>query len=80
MQFDIRSMAEHMGGVAWAVVIVLFIMSMYSIAVMIERYWTFKKATDQSRAYAPKVEDGDGFVGFGDGLVFWTCCHLRRPR
>ena len=55
MQFDIRSMAEHMGGVAWGVVIVLFIMSMYSIAVMIERYWTFKKATDQSRAYAPKV-------------------------
>ena len=55
MQFDIRSMAEHMGGVAWGVVIVLFVMSMYSIAVMIERYWTFKKATDQSRAYAPKV-------------------------
>ena len=46
MQFDLRTMAEHMGGVAWAVVIVLFIMSMYSIAVMIERYWTFKKATD----------------------------------
>ena len=55
MQFDIRSMAEHMGGVAWGVVIVLFIMSIYSITVMIERYWTFKKATDQSRAYAPKV-------------------------
>ena len=53
MQFDIRTMAEHMGGVAWAVVIVLLIMSMYSIAVMIERYWTFKKATDQSRKYAP---------------------------
>ena len=55
MQFDLRTMAEHMGGVAWGVVIVLFIMSMWSIAVMIERYWTFKKATDQSRAYAPKV-------------------------
>ena len=55
MQFDLRTMAEHMGGVAWAVVIVLFIMSMYSIAVMIERFWTFKKATDQSRKYAPEV-------------------------
>ena len=32
MQFDLRTMAEHMGGVAWAVVIVLFIMSIYSIA------------------------------------------------
>ncbi len=55
MQFDLRSMAEHMGGVAWATVITLFIMSMYSIAVMIERYWTFLQATKQSRKYAPEV-------------------------
>jgi biopolymer transport protein ExbB/TolQ len=55
MQFDLRTMAEHMGGVAWAVVIVLFIMSMYSIAVMIERYWTYRQATLQSRKYAPDV-------------------------
>jgi biopolymer transport protein ExbB/TolQ len=55
MQFDIRSMAEHMGGVAWAVVAVLFLMSIYSIAVMIERYFNFKKATEQSRKYAPEV-------------------------
>ena len=55
MQFDLRSMAEHMGGVAWATVITLFIMSMYSIAVMIERYWTFAQATKQSRKYAPEV-------------------------
>jgi len=51
----LRSMAEHMGGVAWATVITLFIMSMYSIAVMIERYWTFSQATKQSRKYAPEV-------------------------
>ncbi len=31
-------MAEHMGGVARGVVIVLAIMSIYSIGVMIERY------------------------------------------
>ena len=55
MQFDLRSMMEHMGGVAWATVITLFIMSMYSIAVMIERYWTFSQATKQSRKYAPEV-------------------------
>ena len=55
MQFDLRTMAEHMGGVAWAVVIVLFIMSMYSIAVMIERFWTFRQATLQSRKYVPEV-------------------------
>jgi len=55
MQFDLRTMAEHMGGVAWGVVIVLFIMSMYSIAVMIERFWTFRQATLQSRKYVPEV-------------------------
>ncbi len=55
MQFDLRTMAEHMGGVAWAVVILLFIMSMYSIAVAIERFWTFRQATQQSRKYAPEV-------------------------
>ena len=55
MQFDLRTMAEHMGGVAWGVVIVLFIMSIYSIAVMIERFFTYKKATEQSRKYAPEV-------------------------
>jgi biopolymer transport protein ExbB/biopolymer transport protein TolQ len=48
-------MAEHMGGVAWATVITLFIMSMWSIAVMIERYWTYLQATKQSRKYAPEV-------------------------
>ena len=55
MQFDLRTMAEHMGAVALGVVILLFIMAMYSIAVMIERYWTFRQATQQSRKYAPEV-------------------------
>jgi len=55
MQFDLRTMAEHMGGVAWGVVTVLAIMSIYSIGVMIERYYTFSQATKQSRKYAPEV-------------------------
>ena len=42
MQFDLRTMVEHMGGVAWGVVIVLAIMSIYSIGVMIERYYTYQ--------------------------------------
>jgi biopolymer transport protein ExbB/TolQ len=52
---DFRSMIEHMGAVAWGVVILLAIMSVYSIAVMIERFWTFRQATKQSRKYAPEV-------------------------
>jgi biopolymer transport protein ExbB/biopolymer transport protein TolQ len=55
MQFDLRTMAEHMGGVAWGVVITLAIMSVWSIAVMIERFMTYRKATAQSRPYAPEV-------------------------
>ena len=55
MQFDLRTMVEHMGGVAWGVVIVLAIMSIYSIGVMIERYYTYHQATKQSRKYAPEV-------------------------
>ena len=55
MQFDLISMAEHMGGIAWATVITLLIMSIYSIAVMFERYYTYNKATKQSRKYAPEV-------------------------
>src|SRR6266851_4534287 len=55
MQFDLRTMAEHMGGVAWGVVIVLALMSIYSIGVMIERYYTYSQATKQSRKYAPEV-------------------------
>src|SRR4029078_3966103 len=55
MQFDLRTMAEHMGGVAWGVVIVLAIMSIYSIVFMIERYYTYSQATKQSRKYAPEV-------------------------
>jgi biopolymer transport protein ExbB/biopolymer transport protein TolQ len=55
MQFDLKHMAENMGGIAWGVVIVLAIMSIYSIGVMIERYWTYDKATKQSRKYAPEV-------------------------
>ena len=55
MGVDLKSMAEHMGGVAWGVVVTLFIMSIYSIAVMVERYYTYNQATKQSRKYAPEV-------------------------
>src|SRR5260370_1729088 len=55
MQFDLRTMLEHMGGVAWGVVIVLGLMSIYSIGVMIERYYTYSQATKHSRKYAPEV-------------------------
>jgi biopolymer transport protein ExbB/biopolymer transport protein TolQ len=52
---DLRTMFSNMGGVAWGVVIILAGMSVYSIAVMIERLYTYYQATQQSRRYAPEV-------------------------
>lgn len=44
-----------MGFAAKAVVIVLFIMSVISIAVMVDRWLLYRQAKNQSRAFAPKV-------------------------
>ncbi len=55
VEFTLWDMLRRMGGIALAVMIVLAIMSMYSIAVMIERLLTFNAARKQSREFAPKV-------------------------
>jgi biopolymer transport protein ExbB/biopolymer transport protein TolQ len=52
---DLIGMFEQMGAVAWAVAIVLFIMSFWSIGVAIERIYTFSQARKQSKLYAPQV-------------------------
>src|SRR3569832_2221627 len=54
-QFTLTEMGKNMGGVAIAVVIVLLIMSVYSIAIMVERYLTYSAAKKQSREFAPRV-------------------------
>jgi biopolymer transport protein ExbB/biopolymer transport protein TolQ len=48
-------MLRRMGFIALTVVIILAIMSMYSIAVMIERLLSFNAAKKQSREFAPRV-------------------------
>src|SRR5438046_8320619 len=53
--FDIRSMWIQMGWLAKAVVIALFLMSAWSIGVMIDRVIAFNGARKQSRAFAPAV-------------------------
>jgi biopolymer transport protein ExbB/biopolymer transport protein TolQ len=55
VEFTLWDMLRRMGWIALAVVIILAIMSMYSIAVMIERLLTFNAAKKQSRDFAPKV-------------------------
>jgi biopolymer transport protein ExbB/TolQ len=46
---------RHMGPVAKVVLLILLIMSIWSIAIMVERYLTFSAARNQSREFAPKV-------------------------
>ena len=53
--WDPVSMWKSMGWLARIVVIILFIMSGWSIGVMIDRWMAFSAARKQSRAFAPQV-------------------------
>src|SRR5256714_6670908 len=54
-EFTMTEMVKNMGPVAIVVVIILLIMSVYSIAIMVERYLTYTAAKKQSREFAPRV-------------------------
>jgi len=47
----------QMGGIARGVVILLFILSAYSISVMVERWLTYRQARKQSRVFTPAVAE-----------------------
>jgi biopolymer transport protein ExbB len=53
--WDVVSLWHQMGILAKIVVVVLFIMSAWSIGVMIDRWIAFNAARKQSRAFAPLV-------------------------
>jgi biopolymer transport protein ExbB/biopolymer transport protein TolQ len=55
VSFDPMDMWNQMTWLGKAVVIVMFIMSAWSIGVMIDRYLAFAAARKQSRAFAPAV-------------------------
>jgi biopolymer transport protein ExbB/biopolymer transport protein TolQ len=53
--WDVRSMWGQMGFLAKAVVILMFLMSAWSIGVMIDRLMAYNGARKQSRLFAPAV-------------------------
>lgn len=53
--FSLMGMIRKMGWLAILVNIILLIMSIFSIAVAVERYLTYNAARTQSREFAPKV-------------------------
>ncbi len=55
VQFDLLSMWNQMGWLARFVVIIMFVMSAYSIGVMIDRVIAYNGARNQSRQFAPAV-------------------------
>jgi len=55
MSFSLIDMYNSMGPTAKGIILVMALMSVYSLSVMIERFLTYRKAKKQSRAYAPKV-------------------------
>lgn len=55
VSFDLRGMWEQMGWLARGVVITMFIMSAWSIGVMIDRLMAYNAARTQSRQFAPAV-------------------------
>ena len=55
INFDVRSVWSNMGLLAKLVVFVLFVMSAWSIGVMIDRLISYSSARKQSRQFAPAV-------------------------
>ena len=55
IQWDPISLWKQMGVLAKIVVVILFIMSAWSIGVMIDRWMAFNAARKQSRSFAPAV-------------------------
>ena len=55
VSFSPMGLWDHMGWLARCVAILLFIESIWSLAVMIDRYLYFSAARKQSREFAPKV-------------------------
>lgn len=55
VSFSPMGLWQHMGWLARCVAILLFIESIWSLAVMIDRYLYFSAARKQSREFAPKV-------------------------
>jgi len=74
-------MWEQMGVLAKLVVVVLAIMSVWSIGVMIERYITYRKARKQSQEFAPLVAEALGKGNLDEAIELaeqYNKSHLAR--
>jgi len=56
--FDLRDMLKNMGTLALVVVFILFVLSIYSFGVMIDRFLMYSAARKQSRVFVQQVAGG----------------------
>jgi biopolymer transport protein ExbB/biopolymer transport protein TolQ len=78
---SLTEMFSHMGGIALGVLIVLLIMSIYSIAVMIDKWRSFKAARAESMKFLPlfvKALKDNNFQGALDAARRHNKSHLAK--
>ncbi len=78
---DLVEMWNQMGYLAQSVVWVLLIMSVWSIGVMVERFFTYRAARNQSRQFAPAVAEALGRGNLGEALEIaeqYSKSHLAK--
>ena len=63
-----REAAGNMGGIAWGVLGTLLVMSIYSMAVIFERWLMFRATARQSREFVPKIAESLRTAQFDDAL------------
>ncbi len=56
VSFSPMGLWDHMGWPARTIAIILFVESIWSLAVMIDRYLYFRAARNQSREFSPQVD------------------------
>jgi biopolymer transport protein ExbB len=67
-QWDLRAMWTSMGLLAKIVVVILFILSVYSFGVMIDRFLMYNNARKQSRLFVQQVADAEVIEAAKRGL------------
>ena len=78
---DLVDMWNQMGYLAQSVVVLLAIMSVWSIGVMVERYITYRAARNQSRQFVPAVAEALGRGNLQEALEIaeqYSKSHLAK--
>ena len=78
---DLVDMWNQMGYLAQSVVVLLAIMSVWSIGVMVERFFTYRAARNQSRQFVPAVAEALGRGNLQEALEIseqYSKSHLAK--